>query len=101
MAEFIKVAKVTELQPGSAMVVEAGGRAIALCNAEGRFYAMDNTCAHRGGPIGEGTLDGTTVTCPWHGWQYDITTGQATMNPQVKLSCYETRVEGEEVLVGV
>ncbi len=101
MAEFVKAAKVAELKPGTARTIEAGGKSIALCNADGRIFAVDNTCLHRGGPLGEGFLDGTTLTCPWHGWQYDLATGQATHNPAAKLACYETRVEGDDVLVSV
>ena len=98
---FVKAAKVEELGPGNAKVIEDGGKTLALCNVGGEFYALDNTCLHRGGPIGEGSIDGTTVTCPWHGWQYDITTGQATMNPDAKLARYETKIEGDDVLVSV
>lgn len=101
MTEFVKAAKVTELRPGEAKTVECAARQVALCNADGRHFAVDNTCLHRGGPLGEGFLDGTTLTCPWHGWQYDVTTGQVTMNPAAKLDTYETRVEGDDILVGV
>ena len=101
MADFVRAVKVGDLSPGSAKVIEVAGKTLALCNVDGRFYALDNTCLHRGGPIGEGTLDGTTVTCPWHGWQYDVTTGQATMNPNAKLPCHETKVEGDDVLVSI
>lgn len=101
VADFVRAVKVEDLRPGNAKVVEAAGRKLALFNLEGEFYALDNTCLHRGGPIGEGSVAGTTVTCPWHGWQYDVTTGQATMNPNAKLACYETKVEGDDVLVSV
>ncbi len=101
MSDFVKAAKAGDLGPGSAKVIEVGGKTLALCNVDGKFYALDNTCLHRGGPIGEGAIDGTTVTCPLHGWQYDITTGQSTMNPDAKLTCYETKVEGDDVLVSV
>ena len=101
MPEFLNAAKVSELKPGSAKVIEAGGKTIALCHAEGKFYALDNTCLHRGGPVGEGFIDGELITCPWHGWQYDVKTGQSTMNPGAKLACYETRIEGDDILVEV
>jgi len=101
MPNFVKAAKTADLKPGDAKVVECEGKTIALCNAGGQFYAVDNTCLHRGGPLGEGFIDGTTLTCPWHGWQYDLTTGQSTINPNARLSCYETKVEGEDVLIGV
>lgn len=101
MPEFVKAAKVAEIRPGETKVVECGGKALALCNADGKVFAVDNTCLHRGGPLGEGFMDGTTLTCPWHAWQYDVTTGQSTVNPQVKLATYETKIEGEDVLIAV
>jgi len=62
-----KIAETKDLPPGSGTIVEAGGRTLALFNVDGTFYAIDNTCLHRGGPLGEGDLDDTIVTCPWHG----------------------------------
>src|SRR5262245_3704280 len=101
MTDFIKAAKAAELRPGEAKTVECAAKQIALCNADGRFHALDNTCLHRGGPLGEGFLDGTTLTCPWHGWQYDVTTGQVIANPSLKVSTHPTKVDGEDVLIGV
>ena len=99
MASFVKVAKVTDVPVGSAKLVEAGGKQIALFNAGGKFYAIDNTCKHRGGPLAEGELDGTTITCPWHGWEYDITTGANLDDATVKLGCYAVKAEGDDILV--
>jgi nitrite reductase/ring-hydroxylating ferredoxin subunit len=99
MANFVKAAKVTDLKPGDGKVVEVGGKTLALFNVDGKFYCIDNTCLHRGGPLGEGFLDGTTVTCPWHGWQYDLTSGQGKTNPAAKMATYEVKVEGDDVLV--
>ncbi len=101
MPTFIRVCSVSDLPPGSCRTVQAGGQAIALFNCEGTFHAIDNTCAHRGGPLGEGTLDGTTVTCPWHGWQWDVTTGANAMGMPQKLRRFETKVEGDGVMVEV
>jgi nitrite reductase/ring-hydroxylating ferredoxin subunit len=93
------VAKVDELPAGTTRVVEAGGRAVALFNVDGRFYALDNACPHRGGPLGEGDLDGAVVTCPWHAWRFDVTTGANANNPAVRLPCFPASVEGGEVFV--
>ena len=101
MAERLKVAKVSEIQAGGGKVVEAAGKTIALFNADGKFYAIDNTCKHRGGPLGEGSLAGTTVTCPWHGWEYDVTTGTCKLNPAVAVQSFEVSIEGEDVLVSI
>lgn len=99
--DFVTVARTTELLPGQCKVVEAAGRQIALYNVGGTFYATDNTCKHRGGPLGEGELEGNIVTCPWHGWQWDVTTGRSEFNPATAVACYETRVEGDEVKIAV
>jgi nitrite reductase (NADH) small subunit len=95
----VKVAQASEVEPGEGRVVEAGGRTLALFNVEGRFYAIDNTCAHRGGPLGEGDLEGRVVTCPWHGWRWDVTTGANANNPTLKLSCFPVSVESGQVFV--
>lgn len=99
MAQWTKVAETTDVPPNQGRVVEAGGKTLALFNVGGTFYALDNTCLHRGGPLGEGELEGTIVTCPWHGWRYDVTTGANALNPAVRVSCYPVRVEGQSVLV--
>jgi len=99
VASFTKVATVTDIPDGSGKTVEAGGKKIAVFNAGGKFYAIDNTCKHRGGPLGEGELQGTVVVCPWHGWEYDIVTGANLDEPNIKLGCYPVKVEGNDVLV--
>ena len=101
MPEFIKAAKVGDLQPGEAKVIEAGGKTLALCNVDGAFHAVDNTCVHRGGPLGEGSLDGTTLTCPLHGWGYDVTTGACTVNPAAHITRFETKIEGDDILIAL
>lgn len=99
MASFVKVATVNDVPEGTGKTVEAAGKQIALFNAGGKFFAIDNACKHRGGPLGEGELDGTSVVCPWHGWEYDITTGANLDDPAVKLGCYAVKIEGGDVLV--
>ena len=101
MSNFVKVARVGDIPPGQATIVEAEGRSLALFNVGGAFYATDNECLHRGGPLGEGFLEEKKVTCPWHGWRYDVATGQAEMDPSMKLNTYPVKVEGEEILVGL
>jgi nitrite reductase (NADH) small subunit len=101
VANFVKVASVADVPAGTGKIVDAGGKQIALFNAAGNFYAIDNACKHRGGPLGEGELDGTTVICPWHGWEYDITSGANLDDPQVKVGCYPVKVDGADVLIEV
>jgi nitrite reductase (NADH) small subunit len=99
MGEFVRVAGTTDVKPGTGTVVEVNGQAIALFNLDGIFYAIDNTCAHRGGPLGEGDVEGETVVCPWHNWQYNIKTGVSVNNPSACVKTYEVKVEGPNVSV--
>ena len=101
MADFVTAAKVSEIREGEGKVVNAKGKDIAIFNVEGEFYAIDNACRHKGGPLGEGMLDGTIVTCPWHHWKFNIKTGISPVNPQIKVDTYEVKVEGDEVKVRV
>jgi nitrite reductase/ring-hydroxylating ferredoxin subunit len=101
MGEFVKVATLSELTAGTCKPVEAGGKVIALFNADGSIYALDNTCLHRGGPLGEGTLNGDVVTCPWHMWEYNVRTGEKVGSPAVKVVTYPVQVEGNDIKVAV
>lgn len=101
MGKLVKVAKTSELTPGTGKVVMANGNMIALFNIDGSFYAIDNTCLHRGGPLGEGLLEGDTVTCPWHGWRFNIKTGAHTFNPQIKVKSYPVQVEGDDIAINL
>lgn len=100
MPEFVTVVKTGEIPAGEGRVVDVRGRQVALFNVEGQFHAVDNTCVHRGGPLGEGELAGNVVTCPWHAWTYDVTSGECTFNPSVSVEKLEVRVEGDDVQVG-
>lgn len=99
MGNFVKVASRGEIPEGNGKMVEAEGKKIALFNAGGKFYAIGNECKHRGGPLAEGDLDGIHVTCPWHGWEYDITTGESLDDPGVRVGCFAVKVEGDDILV--
>jgi len=96
---FARAAKTNEITPGTIREFQVEGKAIALANVGGKFYAINNTCLHRGGPLGQGVMDGPVVTCPWHGWQYDVTTGKITQNPTVGVDCYALDVRGEDIFV--
>ena len=80
------MAEVGDLQPGECKTVAVGERELALFNVGGKFYATDNVCPHRGGPLGEGTLDGNVVTCPWHGWRFDVCTGPIAIDSRRRRS---------------
>lgn len=100
MAGFTTVAKISDIQPGMAKLVEAAGKRVALFNVDGKFYAIDDTCTHRGGPLSEGELNGDTVTCPWHNATFDVKTGQATGPPAQKgVQSYKVQVEGADIKI--
>ena len=101
MAKFVRVAATSDIPPGEGKTVEVGGRQIAVFNCDGAFYAIDNTCKHQGGPLGEGELAGTIVTCPWHGWTYDVTTGISPEDPGCAVDRYDIQLEGNDILVGI
>lgn len=101
MSEWINAAKTGEIKPGEAKVVTAGEREIALFNVEGKFHAIDNLCPHRGGPLGDGVLAGNIVICPWHGWQFDVTTGASPVIKTVSVDKFEVAIEADDVKVKV
>ncbi len=102
MGELIEVATLTDLAPGSCRQVDAGGRAVAVFNVNGTICAIHGTCTHRGGPLGEGELDGSVVTCPWHGAKFDVTTGQVIGPPAPQsVPAYKVVVEGDLIKVEV
>ncbi len=98
MSDFVKVARISDIPQGKGKVVELNGRAIALFNAGGNFYAMDNCCPHKGAPLAEGVVIDNLVICPWHRWTFDLTSGKCTVNPMAPLvACFEVKVEGEDI----
>jgi nitrite reductase (NADH) small subunit/3-phenylpropionate/trans-cinnamate dioxygenase ferredoxin subunit len=101
MNEYVAVAEAASLAPGEGRTVEIRGRRIALWNVGGRFHAMDDTCPHRGGPLGAGVLDGGQVHCPLHGWAFDPVTGACLTNPSRPVACHPTRVADGQVWVAL
>jgi nitrite reductase/ring-hydroxylating ferredoxin subunit len=102
MAKFKRVASVTSIPSGSGGIFAVGGKKIAVYNVEGVFYAVDNACSHRGGPLGEGSLRSTTITCPWHGAQFDVTSGQVIGPPaSAGITTYATKVDEDSVWVAI
>src|SRR5256884_4434211 len=101
MANFVKVCKAGDVKAGCGKSIDINGKAIGVFNVDGKFYAINDVCGHRGGPLGEGELDGTTVICPWHGWRYNVTTGRNIMDESEGVDRYEVKVEGGAVLIAV
>ncbi len=93
------MARAADLLPGSASVVEARGRSLALFNVDGTFHATSNTCLHEGSELGCGSLEGRVVTCYRHGWTFDVTSGACLTRPGRSVASYPVRVEDGEVRV--
>lgn len=101
MPNFVKVASASDLKPGEGKVVNVNDTDVALFNVNGEFYAINNTCLHKGGPLGEGFLEDDVVTCPWHGWRYNVKTGANAVIPSAKVAAYKVKVENGNVLVSL
>ena len=100
MSKFITAARVSDLRPGEGKLVVVRDKPMALFNVNGEFCALNYICPHMGGPLGEGQLDGTVVSCPWHGWTFDVRTGLADHPGGHSVSAYEVVVDGDEVKIG-
>jgi len=87
--------------PGEARELVVGDRIVALVHVDDRFFALDGICPHQGGPLGKGHLSGGVVTCPWHGWQFDVTSGQHQSIPSLVQPALPVKVEGDDVFVDV
>ncbi len=102
MPQFIKLATRNELpDEGEAKEFTIGEKVVCVANVGGKYAAMDNVCAHRGGPLGQGVVMDGKVICPWHGWQYDVTTGIPAENPNLKVDVYRLKIEGDDVLIEI
>lgn len=107
--EYIRVANTAELPANKMILVVVGGKEVLLANIDGSYYAIANKCTHLGGALSKGSLDGSIVTCPKHGAQFDVKTGQAVANARIgflKMSVkdaqrYTVKVEGTDIFVKV
>ncbi|MFZ3199537.1 MAG: non-heme iron oxygenase ferredoxin subunit [Candidatus Acidiferrales bacterium] len=98
---FVRAAKMADLPPGTIRQIDLDEKTIALANVDGKFYAINNVCLHESGPLGDGDLSGSTVTCPWHGWEYDVMTGKLLNNPAEGVESYSVEVRGDDIFVDV
>ena len=102
MKETTRVASLSDIQPGAMLYVDVDGLPIALANVGGAIYAFGDSCRHEGGPLSAGVLIDDTVTCPWHGWTYNVRTGKAIVPPVgIRVPTYAVRVEGDDVYVTI
>ncbi len=99
MVKWTNVVKTSAIEPGQSIVIKLENKSIAIFNTGKRFYAINNACPHLGGPLNEGTLEGEVVTCPWHGWQYDLKSGCPITTPNVRT--YPLRLDGDTLQIAV
>ena len=98
---LVKVLRESELEEGKVRGALAGGKKVALARLGGKIYCFDHTCAHMGGPLGEGSCEGGEVKCPWHGYKYKPDTGQCTTDPALKIGTHGVTVKDGEIYVEV
>jgi nitrite reductase (NADH) small subunit len=98
---LVKAGPVSALPPGAVTEVETSDARYAVCNLDGTLHCFNGTCPHAGGPLGQGTLNGNLLTCPWHGWEFDCRTGVNDFDEDVQLDRFPVVVQGEEILIDV
>ena len=101
MSEWLRIAAVDEIPEGTGKEYVAGDRIVALFHVAGQFTALDGVCPHSGGPLANGKLCGAIVTCPWHGWQFDVTNGRHCLNAKLSQPSFSVKVEGTDVWVEI
>jgi nitrite reductase/ring-hydroxylating ferredoxin subunit len=99
MTRWTPIARVDQCPPGNSLELVVEGRIIALFHVQGQFFALDGICPHQGGPLGRGELSERIVTCPWHGWQFDVCTGQCQLSPNVVQPTYPCKTEDGQVFI--
>jgi NAD(P)H-dependent nitrite reductase small subunit len=99
VSDFVTVGAVADFTSGEGRMVEVNGRQVALFRLGDEFHAIDNLCLHKAGPLCDGWIDNDVVTCPWHGWSYEIKTGTLVQDPRVGVTRHEVKVEGDAVSV--
>ena len=100
MSKFVTVAKTTEIPPGQVKCVEVDDYRLAICNVDGVFYCVEDTCTHDGGPLDQGKLQGEIIECPRHGARFNVTSGKVTRMPaSASLETFPVKIEGDEIKV--
>jgi nitrite reductase/ring-hydroxylating ferredoxin subunit len=101
MSDYVPAIKVADCPPNQGIEVVVAGRMVAIFNVDGDFFALDGVCPHQGGPLGKGQICEHIVTCPWHGWQFDVRNGHNQITPTIVQPRLPIKVDGEDVLVCV
>lgn len=99
MPQTTRIVDVRSIPPGAGREFTVGDRILAVFNVGGQFQVLDGICPHAGGPLAAGGLDGCIVTCPWHGWQFDVSTGSHCLSDQIQQPHFDCRLDGDDLLV--
>ena len=97
----VSVGTVGDLADGDCLTAEVAGTPIAVWHVGGQYFALEDRCPHAGAPLSDGIVDGTTVTCPWHDWCFDLATGGKLNTPKVRAKAFAVTVEGGRIVVEV
>lgn len=101
MARLIKVGQINELAPGQGKLVQVDGTDVALFNVGGSFYATGAVCPHEEGPLHEGEVDGEMIICPWHSFDFNLKTGECSMDPDLRVVTYTVKTQGDDLFIEV
>jgi nitrite reductase/ring-hydroxylating ferredoxin subunit len=96
---FVRVASTGDIPPATGRAFAVGRYEVAIFNVDGSFYALENSCPHQGGPLAEGWMEGALITCPWHGWCFDVRSGKMTLGDFARVPRFELRIDGEDLYV--
>ena len=96
---FVRVRSGAELPAGASRSVRAGNFDVAIFNVDGEFFALENNCPHQGGPIAEGWLEANVISCPWHGWCFDVRSGKMTLGEFARIPRFAVQRDGSDLLV--
>jgi 3-phenylpropionate/trans-cinnamate dioxygenase ferredoxin subunit len=100
--EYVEIAPVSDLPNGERLFVEIEGKPIVIFNIADQFFAIGDVCSHDDGPVGEGQIEGYTITCPRHGAEFDIRTGKVVQMPAViDIPAYPVQVRDGTIFLGV
>jgi nitrite reductase (NADH) small subunit len=95
----IRIASIGDIPAGGGRAFTVGRYEVAIFNVDGAFYAVENSCPHQGGPLADGWMEGPLVTCPWHGWCFDVRSGKMTLGEFAHVPRFELQVRGDDLYV--
>ncbi len=101
MPRWKNAARLNECPSGTVIEVVVESTVIAIANLQGQIYAMDGVCPHQGGPLGKGRLADCILTCPWHGWQFDVRNGSCKLSSHLAQRCFPARIEENRIQLDI